>query len=315
MTPTVGTGGAGFIGSQPCEAFIRQGHHVTCVDNLSTGRRENIAHLLERDDFTLMEHDVTEPFEVPSPVQSVLHFASPASPPSFESLSLEILLTNSVGTLNCLELARRHQARFMIASTSEVYGDPKEHPQKEDYRGNVSTTGLRATYDESKRFSETATSVYARRFGLDIRILRIFNTYGPRMRLDDGRVLPAFFGQALSGGDITVFGDGAQTRSFCYVDDLVRGILLLLEKPVHEPVNLGGPDEITVREFAEEVRRLVGSKSGIVLEPLPEDDPKRRRPDITRARTLLGWEPQVSLQEGLKRSLEHFRKQIDSQAG
>ena len=307
---TVVTGGAGFIGSHLCEAFLDKGHRVTCVDNLSTGSRSNISHLLADPRFTLLEHDVVQPFDVPGPVHHVLHFASPASPISFGELALEILKVNSFGTLNSLELARTHKAVFMVASTSEVYGDPEQHPQREDYRGNVSTTGPRAPYDESKRFAEAATSVYTRRFGLDTRIVRIFNTYGPRMRLDDGRILPTLIGQALRGEPLTVFGDGSQTRSFCYVDDLVRGILLLLEAPVQGPVNLGNAIEVTVNEFAEHVRRLVDVHCEIRYLPLPVDDPKRRRPDITRARQLLGWEPQVDLDDGLRRSLEYFRKAL-----
>jgi len=302
------TGGAGFVGSHLCEAMLARGYRVTCVDNFCTGSRDNVAHLLPRKDFTLIEHDIIQPLDLPGPFSHVLHFASPASPPTFDELSLQILLVNSVGTLNALELARRDNASFMVASTSEVYGDPEVHPQVETYRGNVSTTGPRATYDESKRFSEAATTVYRRRFDLQTRIVRIFNTYGPRMRLDDGRVLPTLIGQALRGEDLTVFGDGSQTRCFCYVDDLVRGIMLLLESSVSDPVNLGSSHEMTILQFAETVRKLVGAGSRIVFKPLPKDDPKRRRPDTTRARTLLGWQPQVSLDEGLKRSLEYFRK-------
>ena len=308
MDHTVITGGAGFIGSHLCEALLTRGHRVTCVDNFCTGSRSNVQHLLSDRHFVLMEHDVVQPFEVPAPVHQVLHFASPASPPTFAELALEILKVNSLGTLNALELARKHKATFMLASTSEVYGDPERHPQTEDYRGNVSTTGPRAAYDESKRFAETATTVYSRRFGLDTRIARIFNTYGPRMRLDDGRVLPTLLGQAMRGAPLTVFGDGSQTRCFCYVDDLVRGILLLLDKPVDGPVNLGSPDEITVMQFAEEVLRVVGTDVAIVLRPLPVDDPKRRCPDITRARRLLGWQPCVSRSDGLRRCLDYFRK-------
>jgi dTDP-glucose 4,6-dehydratase len=302
------TGGGGFIGSHLCETLLAKGHRVTCVDNFSTGSRSNVAHLLGDKNFTLLEHNVVRPFEVEGSVHNVLHFASPASPPTFGALALEILMVNSVGTLVCLELARKHKATFMVASTSEVYGDPDVHPQVEQYRGNVSTTGPRATYDESKRFSETATTVYSRRFGLDTRIVRIFNTYGPRMRLDDGRVLPNLIGQALRGEDLTVFGDGSQTRCFCYVDDLVSGLMLLLESSVTEPVNLGSPHEITIMRFAEEVRRVVGCKNKIVHKELPMDDPKRRQPDIGRARKLLGWEPRVPLSDGLKHCLEYFRK-------
>ena len=308
MKHTVITGGAGFIGSHLCDALLQKGHRVTCVDNLSTGSRENISHLERNERFTFLEHDVTESFAPEGNVDNILHFASPASPPDFEPLALEVLRANSIGTLNCLEIARTHDATFLLASTSEVYGDPTRHPQSEDYRGNVNVIGPRAPYDESKRFAETATMVYHRKYGLRTHIARIFNTYGPRMQLDDGRVLPNFLGQALRGEDITVFGDGTQTRSFCYVDDLVTGILLLLESDVSEPVNLGNPDELTVEQFAREILELTGSSSRIVYRPLPEDDPKRRRPDITRAERLLGWRPEVSRAEGLKRTLEYFRK-------
>ena len=310
MVHTVVTGGAGFIGSHLCDLLLEKGHRVTCVDNLVTGSRDNIAHLLGRNDFRLLEHDVTTPFQVEEKVDNVLHLASPASPTMFADMALEILKVNSVGTLVCLELARRHGARFLLASTSEVYGDPEVHPQREDYRGNVNIVGLRSAYDESKRFAETATMVYHRKYGLSTRIARIFNTYGPRMALADGRVLPAFMGQALRGEEITVQGDGSQTRSFCYVQDLVRGLWLLLTSDVHEPVNLGSPEEVTIREFAEQIRELTGSTSPIVYRPLPQDDPTRRRPDIARARALLKWQPVVSRREGLARTLDYFRDRV-----
>ena len=310
---TVITGGAGFIGSHLCERFLSLGHQVVCVDNLITGSLRNIEHLRSRTDFEYVHHDVSRYIAVSGPVDNVLHFASPASPIDYLKLPIQTLKVGSLGTHNALGFAMAKGAKFLLASTSEVYGDPQVHPQTEDYWGNVNPIGPRGVYDEAKRFAEAMTMAYHRAHGVDTRIVRIFNTYGPRMRLDDGRVLPAFMCQALRGEDMTVFGDGQQTRSFGYIDDLVEGIVRLLGSRVHEPVNIGNPDEVTILEFAQEVIRLTGSRSNIVYKELPVDDPKQRRPNITRARDLLSWEPQVDRADGLARTLEYFRRALDNQ--
>ena len=308
---TVITGGAGFIGSHLCERFVGDGDEVICVDNLLTGSRRNIAQLVDNPSFRFVEHNISEPVEIDGPVDNVLHFASPASPVDYLTHPIPTLKVGSLGTHNALGLAKAKDARFLLASTSEVYGDPEVHPQREDYWGNVNPIGPRGCYDEAKRFAEAITMAYHRYHGVKTRIVRIFNTYGPRMRLNDGRVLPNFMKQALSGEPLTIYGKGEQTRSFCYVTDLVEGIVRLLKTDFSEPVNLGNPTEITVMQLAEEIISLIGdTKSKIVYEDLPQDDPKRRKPDITRAQTLLGWQPVVDRAEGLKRSLEYFRKVV-----
>ena len=306
------TGGAGFLGSHLCDRLLAEGHRVVCVDNLLTGREENLAHLAGHPDFTFVRHDICRPLELPGPVDFVLHFASPASPIDYLELPIQTLKVGSLGTHNSLGLAKAKGARFLLASTSEVYGDPLVHPQPESYWGNVNPVGPRGVYDEAKRFAEAMAIAYQRFHHLDVRIVRIFNTYGPRMRLRDGRVVPAFLQQALTGEPLTVFGDGGQTRSFCYVDDLVEGIWRLLGSDVAEPVNIGNPHEMSILEFARRIRELTGSRSEIVFQPLPTDDPKVRQPDITLARTRLGWEPRVSLEEGLRRTIEYFRGTLES---
>jgi dTDP-glucose 4,6-dehydratase len=310
MSRAVITGGAGFLGSHLCERLLAEGHRVVCVDNLVTGRTDNIAHLLDRADFQFIRHDVSRPFEIEGDVDFMLHFASPASPIDYLELPIQTLKVGSLGTHNALGLAKAKQARFLLASTSEVYGDPKEHPQKESYWGNVNPVGPRGVYDEAKRFAEAMAMAYHRTHGLEVRIVRIFNTYGPRMRLRDGRVVPAFIQQALTNEPMTVFGEGKQTRSFCYVDDLVEGIWRLLNSDLPEPCNIGNPHEMTILEFAETIRDAVGSTSEILFKPLPVDDPQTRRPDITRARTVLGWEPKVALAEGLESTIGYFRQAI-----
>ncbi|HLT48195.1 MAG TPA: UDP-glucuronic acid decarboxylase family protein [Rubricoccaceae bacterium] len=310
MPRTLITGGAGFLGSHLCDRFIAEGHEVVCMDNLITGNPDNIAHLIGHPQFTFVRHDVTHFIYVAGPLDYVLHFASPASPIDYLKLPIQTLKVGALGTHNGLGLAKEKGARFLLASTSEVYGDPLEHPQRETYWGNVNPVGLRGVYDEAKRFAEAITMAYHRYHGVETRIVRIFNTYGPRMRLDDGRALPAFMGQALRGEPITVFGDGSQTRSFQYVDDLIEGIYRLLMSDEVEPVNIGNPDEVTIREFAEEVVALTGTDSRIVYEPLPADDPKVRQPDITKAREVLGWEPRVSRAEGLRRTLDYFKARV-----
>jgi dTDP-glucose 4,6-dehydratase len=304
------TGAAGFIGSHLSETLLARGHSVVGIDNLLTGDMANIAHLRDLD-FQFIRHDVTHYIDVDGPVDFVLHWASPASPIDYLELPIPTMKVGSLGTHNALGLAKAKGAGFMLASTSEVYGDPLEHPQKETYWGNVNPIGPRGVYDEAKRFAEALTLAYHRVHGLNTKIVRIFNTYGPRMRLRDGRAVPAFMGQALRNEDVTIFGDGKQTRSFCYVTDLVDGILRLMEAKTNDPVNIGNPHEVTIEEIARTIIRLVGSKSRLVSRPLPVDDPKQRRPDITRARTLLGWEPKVDLEEGLNRSIEYFRKQVN----
>jgi len=313
MSRVVITGGAGFLGSHLCERALAEGHEVVCVDNLVTGRLENLKHLLHRDDFQLVEHDVSKFLQVEGPVDYVLHFASPASPIDYLELPIQTLKVGSLGTHNSLGLAKAKGARFFLASTSEVYGDPLEHPQKETYWGNVNPVGPRGVYDEAKRFAEAMTMAYHRYHGLEVRIVRIFNTYGPRMRLRDGRVVPAFVQQALTGEPMTVFGEGRQTRSFCYVSDLIEGIWRLLMSDLAEPCNIGNPHEMTILEFAETIKAAVGSSSPIVFKPLPVDDPHTRQPDITQAREKLGWEPKVPLAEGLRSTIEYFRSALEEQ--
>jgi len=300
------TGGAGFLGSHLCRALLARGDSVVAVDNLVTGSVDNVTGLVDAGDFTFVEADVSEAVDVEGPVDAVLHFASPASPVDFARIPIEILTVGSHGTLNSLELARKTGARYFLASTSEVYGDPLVHPQPETYWGNVNPNGPRSVYDEAKRFAEAMTMAYHRHHGVDVRIVRIFNTYGPRMRPDDGRVVSNFLVQALAGDPITIHGDGTQTRSFCYVDDEVRGLLALLDSDHVGPVNIGNPDEFTVLELAEKVLALTGSGSELRFDPRPVDDPAQRRPDLTLARSLLGWEPEVALDEGLARTAEWF---------
>jgi dTDP-glucose 4,6-dehydratase len=304
------TGAAGFIGSHLCEALLDRGYSVVGIDNLVTGDMANVAHLRARD-FQFIRHDVTKYIDVDGRVDAVLHWASPASPIDYLELPIQTLKVGSLGTHNALGLAKAKSARFVLASTSEIYGDPLEHPQKETYWGNVNPIGPRGVYDEAKRFAEAITLAYHRAHGVDTKIVRIFNTYGPRMRLRDGRAVPAFMSQALRNEDVTIFGDGTQTRSFCYVSDLVDGVLRLLESSTNEPVNIGNPHEITIEEIARTIMRLVGSTSRLVYRPLPVDDPKQRRPDITRARTLLSWEPTVALEEGLLKTVEYFRAKVE----
>ena len=304
------TGGAGFLGSHLCERFLAQGWEVVCMDNLVTGDLRNIEHLFREARFRFERRDVTEYIHVPGRLDAILHFASPASPIDYLELPIQTLKVGSLGTHKALGLAREKQARFLLASTSECYGDPLVHPQSEDYWGNVNPVGPRGVYDEAKRFAEAMTMAYHRYHGLETRIVRIFNTYGPRMRLRDGRALPAFMSQALRGEPLTVFGDGSQTRSFCYVDDLVEGIWRLLHSNEVLPTNIGNPVEMTILQFAEAVRRITGSTSPIEFRPLPVDDPKVRQPDIAKARRVLGWEPQVALDAGLWRTLEHFRGRV-----
>jgi dTDP-glucose 4,6-dehydratase len=301
------TGAAGFLGSHLCDRFIKEGFSVVGMDNLITGDLRNIEHLFKLEQFEFYHHDVSKFIHVPGDIQYVLHFASPASPIDYLKIPIQTLKVGSLGIHNCLGLAKAKKARVLIASTSEIYGDPMVHPQNEDYWGNVNPVGPRGVYDEAKRFQEAMTMAYHKFHGLETRIVRIFNTYGPRMRLNDGRALPAFIGQALRGEDLTVFGDGSQTRSFCYVDDLVEGIYRLLMSDYSEPVNVGNPDEITLKEFAEEIIALTGTKQKIVYKPLPVDDPKQRRPDITRAKEILGWSPKVSRKEGLKITYDYFK--------
>jgi dTDP-glucose 4,6-dehydratase len=300
------TGGAGFLGSHLCERLLSEDYSVVCVDNMSTGDLENVAHLAEEPTFEHVEHDVAVPFGIQGALDEVYHFASPASPVDFERIPIEILRAGALGTHNSLELALSTDARFMLASSSEVYGDPLVHPQHEDYRGNVSTTGIRSVYDEAKRYAEAVTMAYHRHHGVDTRIVRIFNTYGPKTRPDDGRMIPNFISQALAGRPLTVYGDGSQTRSVQYVDDLVEGVLRLMRSSESRPVNIGNPVEYTVREVAEMVIGLSGSRSEIVHEPLPADDPRRRCPDISRARGVLGWEPRTPAGEGLEKTLLWF---------
>jgi dTDP-glucose 4,6-dehydratase len=305
------TGGAGFLGSHLCDRFIAEGYDVVCMDNLITGDIRNIDHLFSEPRFHFHHQDVTEYIHVPGTLDVVMHFASPASPIDYLELPIQTLKVGSLGTHKALGLAHAKGARFLLASTSECYGDPLVHPQREDYWGNVNPVGPRGVYDEAKRFAEAMTMAYHRYHGVETRIVRIFNTYGPRMRLNDGRALPAFMSQALRGEAITVFGDGSQTRSFCYVDDLVEGIWRLLQSGEHLPTNIGNPAEMTILQFAKKVRELTGSTSAIVFKDLPQDDPKVRQPDIGKARALLDWEPQVDLDTGLARTLSYFRDRMD----
>ncbi|MCX7715840.1 MAG: SDR family oxidoreductase [Endomicrobia bacterium] len=302
------TGGAGFIGSHLCDYFIRKGHYVICVDNFITGSIKKIEHLFGNEKFLFIKHDVTNYIHIVGKVDAVLHFASPASPEDYLKYPIQTLKVGALGTHKALGLAKEKKAIFMLASTSEVYGDPLVSPQKESYWGNVNPIGPRGVYDEAKRFAEAMTMAYHRYHKLPVRIVRIFNTYGPRMRLNDGRVVPNFIYQALKNKPITVYGDGSQTRSFCYISDLVEGIYKLLMKNIPEPVNLGNPQEMKIIDFAKLIKKLIGSKSKIVFKPLPEDDPHQRKPDITKAKKLLGWQPKVSLEEGIKLTIEYFRR-------
>lgn len=311
------TGAAGFLGSHLCDYLLAQGHEVIGMDNFITGSPDNLAHLAGNPRFLFIRHDVSNFIFVPGKVDAVLHFASPASPNpnspyGYTNLPIQTMKAGALGTHNTLGVARAHNARYLLASTSEIYGNPLEHPQKETYWGHVDPIGVRSVYDEAKRFAEALTMAYHRYHGLDTRIVRIFNTYGPRMRLDDGRVVPNFIQQALHGEPLTVYGDGSQTRSFCYVDDLIEGIYRLLLSDEHYPVNLGNPEEVTILEFAEVINRLTGNKAGIVFKPESRlgDDPQRRQPDITRARTILGWEPKTSLEEGIRLTIPYFRQKM-----
>jgi dTDP-glucose 4,6-dehydratase len=301
------TGGAGFLGSHLCDRFIKEGCHVIAMDNLITGSMSNIEHLMPLPNFEFYHHDVSKYIHIPGELDYILHFASPASPIDYLKIPIPTLKVGSLGTHNCLGLALAKGARMIIASTSEVYGDPMVHPQTEEYWGNVNPVGPRGVYDEAKRFQEAMTMAYHTFHGVETRIVRIFNTYGPRMRLNDGRALPAFIGQALRGEDITIFGDGSQTRSFCYVDDLVEGIYRLLHSDYEQPVNIGNPDEISILDFAKEIIELTGTDQKIVFQDLPKDDPKQRKPDITKAREILGWEPKVGRAEGLKITYDYFK--------
>ena len=304
------TGAAGFLGSHLCDKFLMEGYHVIGMDNLITGNIKNIEHLFPSKNFEYYHHDVSRFVHVPGNLDYILHFASPASPIDYLKMPIQTLKVGSLGTHNLLGLAKEKKARMLIASTSEVYGDPTVHPQPEEYWGNVNPVGPRGVYDEAKRFQEAITMAYHNFHGVETRIVRIFNTYGPRMRLDDGRALPAFMSQALNGEDLTIFGDGSQTRSFCYVSDLVDGIYKLLLSDYHLPVNIGNPQEITLLQFAEEILKLIDTKSKMVFLPLPTDDPKQRRPDITKAKNILGWEPKVERSEGLKITLDYFKKEL-----
>lgn len=301
------TGAAGFLGSHLCDRFIKEGFHVIAMDNLITGSLKNIEHLFPLEQFEFYHHDVTKFIHIPGHLDYIMHFASPASPIDYLKIPIQTLKVGAMGTHNCLGLAKLKKARILVASTSEVYGDPTVHPQPEEYWGNVNPVGPRGVYDEAKRYMESITMAYNSFHKVETRIVRIFNTYGPRMRLNDGRALPAFIGQALRGEDLTVFGDGSQTRSFCYVDDLIEGIYRLLLSDYHMPVNVGNPNEISLKDFAEEILKLTGNKVKIVFKPLPVDDPKQRQPDITKAKSLLGWEPKVERAEGLQITFEYFK--------
>lgn len=307
------TGAAGFLGSHLCDKFIKEDYHVIAMDNLITGKLKNIEHLFYLENFEFLNHDVSKHIHIPGNLDYILHFASPASPIDYLKIPIQTLKVGSLGTHNCLGLALAKNARILIASTSEVYGDPLVHPQTEEYFGNVNPIGPRGVYDEAKRFQEAITMAYHTYHNVETRIVRIFNTYGSRMRLNDGRALPAFIGQALRGEDITVFGNGSQTRSFCYIDDMVDGIFRLLHSDYHLPVNIGNPDEISIKEFAEEIIALTGSNQKIVYKELPKDDPLQREPDITKAKTILGWEPKVSRKEGLKLTYEYFKSLTDEE--
>jgi len=314
MPTSLVTGGAGFLGSHLCDFLLARGHRVICVDNLETGSLKNIGHLDDGQDFEYRMIDITSHFEVDEPVDFVYHMASPASPIDYARLPLHTLKVGAYGTHNALGLAKVKRARFLIASTSEVYGDPQVHPQPETYWGNVNPIGPRGVYDEAKRYAEALTMAYLRQQGVDTAISRIFNTFGPRMRPNDGRAIPAFMGQALRGRPLTVFGDGSQTRSFCYVDDLIRGLVALAESDVHEPVNIGNPNEMSLLEMAELIVELTGATSEIVYEALPVDDPQVRQPDITKAKALLGWEPEVDVSEGLRRTIDYYTERLGAPA-
>lgn len=306
MQTAVVTGGAGFIGSHLCDALLKAGHRVICIDNLLTGNADNISHLMGNDNFLFVKHDVTNYIHVTGPVDMIFHFASPASPIDYLELPIQTLKVGALGTHKALGLAKEKGARFLLASTSEVYGDPEIHPQPEEYWGNVNPIGPRGVYDEAKRFAEAITMAYHRYHGVDTKIIRIFNTYGPRMRAGDGRVVPAFINQALKGEDLTIFGSGSQTRSFCFVSDLIRGIIKMMNSSLTGPVNLGNPAEMTIGQFAQTIIDLTDSKSGTVFQELPVDDPKVRQPDISKAKKELGWEPQVSLEQGLRQTIDFF---------
>jgi dTDP-glucose 4,6-dehydratase len=307
------TGAAGFLGSHLCDRFIKEGYHVIAMDNLITGDLKNIEQHATLEQFQFIHHDVTRHIELPGKLDIIMHFASPASPIDYLKIPIQTLKVGAMGTHNCLGLAKAKQAKILVASTSEVYGDPQVHPQTEEYWGNVNPVGPRGVYDEAKRYMESITMAYHTFHAVDTRIVRIFNTYGPRMRLNDGRALPAFIGQALRGEDLTVFGDGSQTRSFCFVDDLVEGIYRLLLCDYHLPVNIGNPDEISLKEFAEEILDLTGHKVKIIYKPLPEDDPKQRQPDISKAKLLLAWEPKLNRKDGLKITYDYFKSLPDSE--
>ena len=308
---TVVTGGAGFLGSHLTDRLLAEGHRVIAIDNLITGHLTNIEHLAGNENYRFIKQDVTQYLFVPDEIDYVFHFASPASPIDYLELPIPTLKVGALGTHNTLGLAKAKKATFVLASTSECYGDPLVHPQKEDYWGNVNPIGPRGVYDEAKRFAEAITMAYHRYHSVDTKIVRIFNTYGPRMRLRDGRVVPAFIGQALAGTSLTIFGDGTQTRSFCYVSDLIDGIFRLSQSDFHEPVNIGNPREMTIKQFAEEIIRIIGTKSGIEYRPLPVDDPKVRQPDIGRAKKLLGWEPKVKFEEGIVQTIDYFRERLE----
>lgn len=309
---SVVTGGAGFLGSHLCDRLLAEGHYVICIDNLITGDVANIAHLMGNKSFRFINHDITNYIFIDGEVHNVLHFASPASPIDYLQLPIQTLKVGSLGTHKALGLAKAKNARFLLASTSEIYGDPEVHPQLESYWGNVNPIGVRGVYDEAKRFAEALTMAYHRYHGVDTRIARIFNTYGPRMRLNDGRAIPGFMTQAIRNEDITVFGDGKQTRSICYVDDLIDGIYKLLVSDINEPINIGNPDEISILQLANEIIRLAGNKNKVVYKELPEDDPKIRQPDISKAKNLLHWEPKVERVEGLRKTLKYFREKIEA---
>jgi len=308
------TGGAGFLGSHLCDKFIGKGYDVICMDNLITGSTDNIAHLIGNEHFRFIQHDVTEYMYIDGELDAILHFASPASPVDYLRYPIQTLKVGSLGTHKALGLAKAKKARFLLASTSEVYGDPLTHPQEESYWGNVNPVGIRGVYDEAKRFAEAMTMAYHRYHGLETRIVRIFNTYGPRMRIEDGRAIPAFMSQALRGEDLTVFGDGSQTRSVCYVDDLVEGIYRLLLSDESDPVNIGNPDELSMLDLAKEILEISGSMSKISYKDLPQDDPKVRQPDITRARAILKWEPSVQRSEGLVKTLDYFKEALGKES-
>jgi dTDP-glucose 4,6-dehydratase len=304
------TGGAGFIGSHLCELFLKKGYRVTCLDNFITGLKENIAPYQSDKNFALIEHNITTPVHLKEEIDIILHFASPASPVDYLNFPIQTLKVGSLGTHNCLGLAKAKGARFLLASTSEVYGDPLVHPQTEEYWGHVNPVGPRGVYDEAKRFAEAITMAYHRVHNVDTKIVRIFNTYGPRMRLKDGRAIPNFITQALKDEPITIYGDGSQTRSFCYVSDLVDGLYRLVNSPEHDPVNIGNPSEMSLKQLAESIKKMTGSKSKIVLKPLPKDDPRQRKPDIARAKNKLGWQPKVPLEEGLAATIDWFRSHL-----